>query len=91
MGGRGAKSGVPKGAVNNAAPQRSDLELFKENARQFNEAIQNAKAKKAAIVEFTDMKGTTYTRYWNGATFVDRASALYEKDRKGTYKAKFKG
>ena len=65
------------------------LEEFKENARQFNRAIEEAKQKKAAILEYTDITGTVFKRYWNGATFVDRQSALYEKDRNGVYKVSY--
>ena len=67
----------------------SSLDAFKENARQFNLAIEAAKEKKASIVEYTDMTGAVFKRYWNGAAFVDRASALYEKDRNGVYTASY--
>ena len=67
----------------------SSLDAFKENARQFNLAIEAAKEKKASIVEYTDMTGAVFKRYWNGAAFVDRASALYEKDRTGVYTASY--
>lgn len=84
MGGRGSSSGMQKSA------QLSPLQAFKENAKQFNFALQKAKENKASIVEYTDITGKTARRYWNGATFVNRKSALYEKERQGTYKAKFK-
>lgn len=65
------------------------LDAFKENARQFNVAIEEAKKMKAAILEYTDITGTVFKRYWNGAAFVDRKSALYEKNRNGVYKASY--
>lgn len=83
FGGRGGSSGVGKSGI-------SALQAFKENARQFNEALQQGKIRKASVVEFEDITGNETKRYWNGATYVDRKSALYEKDMHGTYKARFK-
>ncbi len=83
MGGRGASSSKAKST-------KSSLEAFRSNARQFNEALQKAKQQRASIVEYTDITGQTFKRYWNGASFVDRESALYEKERKGLYKAKYR-
>lgn len=68
----------------------SDLEAFKENTNQLNKALKNAKDNKASILEYQDITGKVHHRYWNGATYTDRKSSLYEKEFKGTYKAKFK-
>jgi hypothetical protein len=89
MGGRGGSSGIK-----NVPSGMTPLQAFKENAKQFNEALKKAQSEKASVVEFTDITGATVRRYWNGATFVDRKSALYTKAYKGkiqgTYKANFK-
>lgn len=87
MGGRGSSSGV---VASGGAIKVSPLTAFKENARQFNSALRDARRAKASIVEFKDVTGQTSKRYWNGATYTDRKSSLYEKEFKGTYKAKFK-
>lgn len=87
MGGRGASSSLAR----NSSPAKSSLEIFKDNARQFNDALKKAQVAKASIVEFTDVTNTVFRRYWNGSTFVDRKAALYERERKGIYKAKYKG
>lgn len=84
MGGRGASSfGVKQSG-------RSPLETFKDNARQFNEARIHAKANKASVLEYKDITGQVKRMYWNGATFVDRRSALYEKEHKGVFRAEYK-
>ena len=74
--------------------QPSPLEAFKENAKQFQDAIKEAISAKAAILEYTDITGAVVRRYWNGAMFVDKKpSGIYEKFYKshsGTYKKKFK-
>lgn len=88
MGGRGSTSKIIR--KDNPAGNMSSLEAFRENARQFNLAVQEAKKQKASVLEFTDITGTTYRRYWNGATYVDRKGALYEKEMQGTYKAQFR-
>ena len=91
MGGRGSSSGVvASGGLVGGAIKVSPLTAFKENARQFNSALRDARRAKASIVEFKDVTGQTSKRYWNGATYTDRKSSLYEKEFKGTYKAKFK-
>lgn len=82
MGGRGANSGTNT--------KVSSLQAFKENGRQFNAARQNANTVKASILEYKDITGKTIKRYLNGATFVDRKSALYDKEHNGVYKASFK-
>lgn len=74
----------------------SPLEAFKENARQFNEALQEGKKRGAHIVEFKGITGQTVKRYWTGARYEDRPSSLYEKSNTkykmggGTYKAEFR-
>lgn len=74
----------------------SPLEGFKENARQFNDAIQAAGKEKAAIVGFTDIMGRTVRRWFNGAVYSDRKPSEQniggtgKYKRKGTYKAEFK-
>lgn len=85
MGGRGGSSGLKTEKVN-----VSPLTVFKENARQLNEALVEGRAKQASVVEFTDATGTKFKRYWNGATYTDRASSLYEKEFHGVYKKTFK-
>lgn len=68
----------------------SYLEIFKENARQFNEALQKARQTGKAVVIFTDCTGQTFRRYWNGATFTDRRKELHEdKYMRGELIAKF--
>lgn len=56
----------------------SYLEIFKENARQFNKALVTARQNGKAVVEFTDCTGKVFRRYWNGATFTDKARELHE-------------
>ena len=85
MGGRGGSS-----KLESNSQKISALKIFKENAAQFNKAIERAKTEKASILEYTEATGKIFTRYWNGATFTDRKSALYERERKGTLKVKFK-
>ena len=73
----------------------SELEAFRENASQLNAALEKAKGIGAAQLQYTDITGRTVNRYWNGATFTDRKSSLYETTsgkykRTGIYKAKFK-
>lgn len=68
----------------------SYLEIFKENARQFNEALATAKRTGKAVVQFTTCTGVTVRRYWNGATFTDRARELHEdKYMRGELVAEF--
>lgn len=83
MGGRGGSSGSHKSSV-------SPLTAFKENAKQFNNALQEGRKRKASIVEFTDITGKVTKQYWNGATYTERSRSLYEKEFKGTHKASFK-
>lgn len=88
FGGRGAKSGA------NTFNKPSALAAFKENARQFNEALQNGKKNKAAIVEFTDITGKTTKHYWDGAAYRSRPNSMYNslnnKDMTGMFKSDFK-
>ena len=56
----------------------SILEVFKENARQFNEALAQARKLGKAVVRFTDCTGAEIRRYWNGARFTDRQKELHE-------------
>lgn len=60
---------------------------------QFKRALQNGKENKAAIVEYTDVTGKTFKRYWDGSTYRDRPSSMYNslsnKDMSGTFKSKF--
>ncbi len=68
----------------------SYLKIFRENARQFNEALATARKLGKAVVKFTDCTGKEYRRYWNGATFTDRARELHEdKYMRGELIAKF--
>ena len=87
FGGRGASSGA------NTSNKPSALEVFKENANQFKRALQNGQENKAAIVEYTDVTGKTVKRYWDGSTYRDRPSSMYNslsnKDMSGTFKSKF--
>lgn len=90
--GRG-NSGKGRGSGGPAIKAPSNLEAFKENARQFNQALQDARKAGAAVVEFKTITGSTVRRYWNGATWGDRPSSMearYGKKRTGTFKAKFK-
>ena len=87
MGSRGASSGIGGG--------KSTLSAFKENAKQFNEAIQKAKAGKYYQLQYTDLTGKTVNRYWTGGNYSDRPSALYaDRNRKampnGTLRLKFR-
>lgn len=82
---------------NHSAPNQSDpsyvfgseLEAFRENTRQYNLARIAAKEAKASILEFTDITGAIHKLYWNGATYTDRASSLYEREHSGVFKAQF--
>lgn len=67
------------------------LERFKEDARQFNLAKIQAKNSHKAILVYIRADGSKVTWYWNGATYVDRKSALHE-DRymQGTITIPFK-
>lgn len=75
----------------------SPLEGLRENDRQFQQALQTAKEKKVAVLEYEGINGKVYKRWYNGATYSDR-KPRNEVDigghgkykRKGTYKAKFK-
>lgn len=96
----GCRSGASGGGAGNSAQKAgnskvSALEAFRENASQLNAALQKAKEIGAAQLQYTDITGRTVNRYWNGATFTDRKSSLYETTsgkykRTGIYKAKFK-
>ena len=70
------------------------LTAFKENAKQFNEAIQAAKSGSYSTLEYTDITGKTVNRYWDGAKFSDKKAALFEGEgkykRKGKLKVSFK-
>ncbi len=81
MGGRGSQ-----GTTVNVSP----LTAFKENASQFNRALQKARDNRASVLEYVGITGKVEKRYWNGATFTDRAASLYTKDRTGTVRVKFK-
>lgn len=89
FGGRGASAGTGGGSGSSNESKPSALEMMKEDSRQYVEALKEAQRQKAAIVEYTGVDGKTHRRYWNGATFVDRSSALYDKERSGTYTATF--
>ncbi|MEG0165170.1 hypothetical protein [Anaerorhabdus sp.] len=67
----------------------TNLEAFKENARQCNQAIIDAEKASASILEFRDITGKLFKFYWNGASFVEKSSALYENERNGVYYAEF--
>lgn len=87
MGGRGASSKSSSGM--------SALEAFKDNARQFNEAMREGERRRAAVIEFKDITGKVNKRYWNGAAYVDRSSALYtgatgRNSVNGVYQAEYK-
>ena len=87
MGGRGASSKSSSGM--------SALEAFKDNARQFNEAMREGERRRAAVIEFKDITGKVNKRYWNGAAYVDRSSALYTEATgrnavNGVYQAEYK-
>ena len=88
MGGRGTGSG-------NTYKSSGALEAFKDNARQFNEALREGERRRAAVIEFTDISGKLNKRYWNGAAYVDRSSALYtgatgKNAVSGVYKSEYK-
>lgn len=90
MGGRGASGKRSKVGGRKV----SALEVFKENARQFNEAKEAAKEARASKLEFTTVTGEKINFYWNGAAFTERKVTLPEGSGRyrtgGTYKAKFK-
>ena len=70
--------------------QPSPLQITRENYSQFQAALQEGKRRGASVIKYEGAYGTV-TRYWNGAAYVDRKSALYEdKYVKGVYEAKFK-
>ena len=90
--GRG-KSGV-SGAAGNSGNTLSPLEAIRNNARQFNEALAEGRARNAEIVEYTDIMGIVRRRYWNGATWSERPSSMYARTTRyrasGTYKTSYK-
>lgn len=61
MGGRGASGKRSKASGRKV----SALEVFKENARQFNEAKEAAKEARASKLEFTTVTGEKINFYWN--------------------------
>lgn len=72
----------------------SSLEAFKENARQFNDALNEATKQGALEVEFTDITGKTFHRWWNGGAWSDRKivqdmAKRYSK-KSGKFKSSFK-
>ena len=88
---------VGKGSDTNTvnSTQPSPLVVVRENARQFNEALQEGRRRKAAVIEFEGVDGKVYKRYWNGAAYVDRAVDLQSwgftnTGVSGTYSTKFK-
>lgn len=82
MGGRGSSS----------RKKVSDLQVFRENAKQYNQAKINGKKNKALVIEYKNVLGGTNRLYWNGATYSDRQSTMgmQKTEFSGTYKAKFK-
>lgn len=50
----------------------SALTVFKENARQMNEALEEATRQRALEVHFTDVTGKTFKRWWDGASWTDK-------------------
>lgn len=88
FGGRGASSGI------RATTGPSALEAFKENSNQLSKALREGKARRAAVVEFSDITGKVVKRYWDGSTYRDRPNSMYNslsnKDMSGTFKSKFK-
>ena len=82
-------------ATGGGSQKLSPLQAFKENARQFNEALQEGRKRNAQIVEYKRIDGKTERRYWNGARYEDRPSQMYQNTggkykTEGTYKAEFK-
>lgn len=69
FGGRGASSGI------RATTGPSALEAFKENSNQFSKALREGKARRAAVVEFSDITGKVVKRYWDGSTYRDRPNS----------------
>lgn len=87
--------GRSKSSSENQTGRISYLEAFKENSRQFNAALQRARDEGYAQLQYTAITGQVINRYWNGATFTDRKSSLYESlnpkyKRKGVLKVKFR-
>ena len=73
----------------------SELTQVRENYSQLQTAIRTVREQGASKVEYIGIDGKTVNRYWNGATFTDRRSSLYESQdpkykRNGIYKAKSK-
>ena len=90
---------IPFSISNQASSEKkselSPLQAFKENARQFNIALQEARKRNAEIVEFKRLDGKVERRYWNGARFEDKPSLMYQNSNdkyktSGIYKAEFK-
>ena len=83
------------GKTSGGGAKLSPLQAFKENARQFNEALIEGKKRNAQVVEYKRIDGKTERRYWNGARYEDRPSQMYQNTNgkyktEGTYKAEFK-
>lgn len=81
-------------------PRKNDaaVEYVANSIKEFGFKVpividKNGKENKAAIVEYTDVTGKTVKRYWDGSTYRDRPSLMYNslsnKDMSGTFKSKF--
>lgn len=75
-----------------AKPKVSALAAWKENANQLTDAKKEARAAKAAEIQFTDMNGDMVKLYWDGAKYQDKKSKMAQQfsDMKGVFKKKFK-
>ena len=70
---------------------KSVLEIFRDDARQLNEARAEAQRRGAAVLEYTDHTGKKHREYWDGARFTDRPNSMEAKygRRSGTYTAQY--
>lgn len=73
------------------------IDGWRENEKQYREAIQTAKDKKVAVIEYENIMGKTDKLWYNGATYSTRKprdenliGGTGKYKRTGTYRAKFK-
>lgn len=101
-GGGAGKFGTKGG---NAAQQKNEnnpkiiraIDGLRENEKQYREAIQTAKDKKVAVIEYENIMGKTDKLWYNGATYSTKKprdenliGGTGKYKRTGTYKVKFK-
>ena len=73
----------------------SELDAFRENSKQYNDALKKGREQGAYKISYTDITGKVHNMYYDGARYTDRENSMYKATNSkyklsGTYEAEFK-